>query len=117
VGIDLTALAQNTETVPFTYQGYEATVDFRPSVLTTEAISKFGNASTVDDIQAYLQFLSELLSDWEVSMNGERLAITPENLGKVPLGMLGKIMEAIVKRSGEVDPELVGTSVGGSFQG
>jgi hypothetical protein len=117
MGIDLTALAQNTEIVPFTYAGLDSSVEFRPSILTTENISKFGNVENVGDIGAYMDFMAELIVDWEVSMDGERLKVTATNVAKLPLPMLGKIMDAIVTRSGEVDPEPDGASVGGSFQG
>jgi hypothetical protein len=117
VGIDLTALAQNTEAVPFKYAGIESSVEFRPSILTTENISKFGNVDNVGDMSEYMGFMADLIVDWEVTDAGEKLKITPENMAKLPLPMVGKIMEAIITRSGEVDPEPDGASVGGSFQG
>jgi hypothetical protein len=105
MAIDLTALANNIETVPFKYGGFDSSVDYRPSVLTADNLAKFGDVETVDDMDSYLEFMVQMLVDWEVSKEGDRLPISVENLKSVPLPMIGKIMEAIVKASGAVDPE------------
>lgn len=113
MGIDLTALSQNVETVPFTYRGLTATVDFRPSAITAEKLAKFGDINSVDDITSYLDFLTELLVDWEVSEYGKRMEISVDSLKRVPLPMLGKIVEAVMKDTGDIGPESDGTSSDG----
>ena len=116
MGIDLTAIASNTETTPFSYQGFASSVTYKPSELTTENIAKFGNVNSIEDMNSYLDFMAAVMVDWEVSEQGERMSISRGTLARVPLPMLGKIMEAIVANAGEVAPEADGNSAGGSFQ-
>lgn len=94
MGIDLAALAANTETVPFMYGGETATATFRPSVMTTDAVQKFTADSASED--EFLDFISGLLTDWDVTDGGVKVPIDRASLGAIPLGLLRAIVQAIM---------------------
>jgi hypothetical protein len=122
VGINLTQLASNTSSVKVEIGGQMAVVDYRPNYLTADNISKFGNVESVDDMDSYMTFMAEVIADWELSEDvtddkgktvEKHLDVTAPNMRKIPLQLIGKIMEAIVSDTGQVSPEAVGSFAAG----
>lgn len=100
MGIELTDLALDERTCVVTIGTQEAKITYRPSAITTGTMERLQKAEEAGDLGIITRFFSEIVHDWDVTKQGEKLPITEENLREVPLVVLQGIFMAIMRDSG-----------------
>jgi hypothetical protein len=97
VPIELTSVALNEATANVSFMGEIATVTYRPRKITTGRMFNAQRAMEGGDQDAFHMFLVEVIADWDVTNEGEKFAITKENMAELPVQFLRAVFHGIVE--------------------
>lgn len=95
--IDLNALAKDRRTIEFEFGGMAMPVTYRPSVMTGRYAQALSDGETIDDLTTQV---AEVITDWDLESNGEKVPVSAEALAELPTTMLSKLLQDIGDDSG-----------------
>lgn len=93
MGIDLTDIAADTATATVTFGEHTAKVKYHPGLLTTESIAAMNRVQNTDQ---FMQFLSDLIEDWDIKRGNKKVPTTPTGIASVPVPVLKAVVQGIV---------------------
>lgn len=99
MAINLNALALDEAVATAHFQGQEASVTYRPSAITTHRLQELQRAAVEDDMGAIIDFLVDVMSDWDVTRGKTKVTIDKEGLENIPMVFLRAIMVAVMEDS------------------
>lgn len=99
MAINLNQLALDKAEVVAYFQTQEAKIVYRPSKITTDRLSQLQRSAVDDDMGAVIDFLVDVIEDWDVTRGKTKVPIDKENLGGIPMVFLRAIMIAVMEDS------------------
>lgn len=102
--INMAQLALDTATTTVEFQGHLADIVYRPNVLTTGMLQKVALRYEQNDIAGIIDFLVEVISDWELYRGDVKLPVNTDSIMGLPVVFLKAILVAVMEDSsaGEV---------------
>lgn len=81
---------------PVEYEGQQLNVTYKPAVITTEFAADMKHAEDKQDVNGMARGAGLMISDWDMTYEGEYLKPNNELLRQLPLGLLGAIFQAVM---------------------
>ena len=81
---------------PVEYEGQKLNVTYKPAVITTEFASDMKQAEDDQDANGMAKGAHLMLTDWDMTNQGDPIEISLELLRQLPLGLLGAIFQAVM---------------------
>jgi hypothetical protein len=101
MGIDLGNLAVDAATTMVHFGGQEAKITYRPSILTTRRLETIQSQIEAEDADAFIKFLPDCITDWDVIKDGEMFPLETEALKDLPLVFIRAVYLAILSDAGQ----------------
>lgn len=96
MGIGVSNLQKDVRTFPLVYNGEEAKVTYRPSVVTPARLDALREVPAEEGDRALVMLLSELLVEWEVmDDDGSPFPTSAPALSTLPIQFLAEVVNQI----------------------
>jgi len=115
MAIELADLLRDERKLTVKVAAGELEITYRPSAFTAAAEERYLDAIENKRVNyAYAQALSEILTDWDLTRNGEVIPIIPDELKHLPAEFLADVFLAVVQDNRMGGKETRKNSGGGS---
>lgn len=81
---------------PVEYQGQKLNVSYKPAVITTEFAADMKQAEDDQNVEGMARGAGLMITDWDMTNQGEKIEPSNELLRQLPLGLLGAIFQAVM---------------------
>lgn len=89
--IELKQSRRDIDSFDITFSGETGTIQFYPNEMTIDWGEDLGKAG--EDVSESLRLISEVLHDWDINENGEKVPVSEDGLRTLPNALLERIME------------------------
>lgn len=96
-GIELAESRTDIDTFDVEFSGATATIAFYPNEMTMDWGEELHKAR--EDIEMSLTLIGEVLHDWNIHDNGEKIPVSADGLRKLPSSLLTRIMEGCYREA------------------